>query len=319
MLNKKRTKSKIIIKRKSFLSILYELLNNLSYNDIISWNIEGNGIIIKNKSKLCEIILPKFYKHNNYSSFVRQLNLYGFYKSQGIIKDGEGFEHETFGKKITREQIKQILIKNKEKRLALKNNIIDNYEDDLNVKNIMDNNKEYSLKSKNNDKEYNLKSLLDNILENSKIICELKKEIVEVNNQNKKIKEKIEKIQNNFNGHNIILEKFLKKQGKKNNNNLNNLKKARSLKELFQKYLYHLKIYSPYISLLNNRSIYINKKEKEDYINKDNINYNNIKEIFSNDNVNTESFLDNISFLKMKPNIDSNELNLNINNSSISF
>ena len=111
MLTKKRAKSKIIIKRKSFLSILYEILNDSSYNEIISWNIEGNGIVIKNITKLCEIILPKFFKHNNYSSFVRQLNIYGFYKGQGLTKDGERFEHEIFGKKITREQIRQILIK----------------------------------------------------------------------------------------------------------------------------------------------------------------------------------------------------------------
>ena len=307
MLNKKRNKSKIIIKRKSFLSILYEILNNLSYNDIISWNLEGNGIIIKNINKLCTIILPKFYKHSNYSSFVRQLNIYGFHKSQGIIKDGEGFEHEVFGKNITREQIRQILIKNKEKKLISNNNIDYNYED-LNVKTIF-----------NNNKEYNLKSLLEHILENSKIICELKQELLEVKCQNKKIIEKIEEIQSNFNGHNIFLEKFLKKKEKNKINKSNNLKKPRNIKELFQKYLYHLKIYSPYISIINNKNIYINKKEKEDFLNKDNINYNNIKEIFSNGNYNTENFLDNISFLNMKPNIDSNELILNNNNSSISF
>ena len=173
MLTKKRTNSKIIIKRKSFLSILYEILNDLSYNDIISWNIDGNGIVIKNITKLCEIILPKFYKHNNYSSFVRQLNIYGFYKGQGLTKDGERFEHEIFGKKITREQIRQILIKNKEKRLISNNNTIYNYED-ANKKNYMDNNN-----------EYNLKLLFNNILENSKTITELKTEILEVNNQNK--------------------------------------------------------------------------------------------------------------------------------------
>ena len=308
MLTKKRTKSKIIIKRKSFLSLLYEILNDLSYNDIISWNIDGNGIFIKNVSKLCEIILPKFYKHNNYSSFVRQLNIYGFHKGQGLIKDGERFEHEIFGKKITREQIKQILIKNKEKRLICNNNMNYNYED-TKMKNCMDNNKEYKMKL-----------LLDNILENSKNISALKTEILEVNSQNKQLKENIEEIQNKFNGHSIFLEKFLKKKEKnKKNQNINNGKKTRNLKDLFKKYLYHLKIYSPYISILNNNNIYINKKEKEDFISMDIINYNNIKNILFNDNINTESFCENSSFIKMKHNIDSNDLILNNHNSSISF
>ena len=308
MLTKKRTKSKKIIKRKSFLSLLYEILNDLSYNDIISWNIDGNGIFIKNVSKLCEIILPKFYKHNNYSSFVRQLNIYGFHKGQGLTRDGERFEHEIFGKKITREQIRQILIKNKEKRLISNNNMNYNYED-TKMKNCMDNNKEYKMKL-----------LLDNILENSKNISALKTEILEANNQNKQLKENIEEIQNKFNGHSIFLEKFLKKKEKnKKNQNINNGKKTRNLKDLFKKYLYHLKIYSPYISILNNNNIYINKKEKEDFISMDIINYNNIKNILFNDNINTESFCENSSFIKMKHNIDSNDLILNNHNSSISF
>ena len=307
MLTKKRTKSKKILKKKSFLSILYDILNDISYNDIISWNIEGNGLIIKNITKLCEIILPKYYKHNNYSSFVRQLNIYGFHKSQGLITDGEKFEHETFGKKITREQIREILVKNKEKKSLISNQFYNHEE--LNMRNFMYNNK-----------EYDLKHLLVRILENSKNISELKQEIVEINSQNKKLEQNIEEIQNQFNGHNIFLEKFLKKNENNKNKKINsNFKKSRTLKELFKKYLYHLKIYSPYISNLKKNNIYINKKEKEDFKIKDNINYNNITEILFNDNVHTESFVENNSFLQMKNNIDSNELILNNNFSSISL
>ena len=307
MLTKKRTKSKKILKKKSFLSILYDILNDISYNDIISWNIEGNGLIIKNIIKLCEIILPKYYKHNNYSSFVRQLNIYGFHKSQGLITDGEKFEHETFGKKITREQIREILVKNKEKKSLISNQFYNHEE--LSMTNFMYNNK-----------EYNLKHLLVHILENSKNISELKQEIVEINSQNKKLEQNIEEIKNQFNGHNIFLEKFLKKKENNKNKKINNnLKKSRTLKELFKKYLYHLKIYSPYISNFKNNNIYINKKEKEDFKIKDNINYNNIAEILFNDNVHTESFVENNSFLQMKNNIDSNELILNNNFSSISL
>lgn len=110
MLNKKRTKSQIIKKRKSFLSNLYEIINDKSYNNIISWNNEGNGIIIKNVIQLCKIILPKYY-----SSFVRQLNIYGFHKSQGIIKDGEGFVHDIFGKKSQKNKLGKYYLKIRKK------------------------------------------------------------------------------------------------------------------------------------------------------------------------------------------------------------
>ena len=114
MINKKTIREK---KTKSFLCKLYDILNDLEYGEIISWNKEGNGVIIKNITKLCKIVLPKFYKHKNYSSFVRQLNIYGFHKSQGILKDGEGFEHDIFNKNITKEQIKQIFLYKNQKKI----------------------------------------------------------------------------------------------------------------------------------------------------------------------------------------------------------
>ena len=95
--------------KKSFLSKLYDILNDINYNEIISWNKEGTGIIIKNTIALCQSVLPKYYNHHNYSSFVRQLNSYGFHKIQGIVKDGEGFEHDNFTKNNTKEQIRQII------------------------------------------------------------------------------------------------------------------------------------------------------------------------------------------------------------------
>ena len=89
MINNKRTRTRMTSNnnKKSFLSKLYDILNDINYNEIISWNKEGTGIIIKNTIALCQSVLPKYYNHHNYSSFVRQLNLYGFHKIQEILKD----------------------------------------------------------------------------------------------------------------------------------------------------------------------------------------------------------------------------------------
>ena len=93
MLGKKRNNQSKINKSESFLSKLYDILSDITYNEIIHWDDDGKRIIIADVINLCNIILPKFYKHHNYSSFVRQLNMYGFHKSKGIIKSGEGYEH----------------------------------------------------------------------------------------------------------------------------------------------------------------------------------------------------------------------------------
>ena len=296
MLNKKVARSR---KRrtKSFLSKLYEILNEISYKDIISWNIEGNGILIKNICSLCKIILPKYYKHNNYSSFIRQLNIYGFHKSRGIIKEGEGFEHEKFCKKVTKEQIKEIEIQNKKEQLVSEEII--NSEEDINFKKISQDNCEVN--------EFQL--LLDNIEKNSKFLCEIKTEIKELSYKSNSLNQNFEEFQNRLNGHSILLEKIMKHKSKDRINNIKNCQKICNITELFKKYLYHLKIYSPFVSISNHRKINKSRLQKE----------NNNMDIFSNNNDKIEDNLKESSFLKINQNLDSIELNLNDNDSSFSL
>jgi len=118
MLNKKLFK--LEKKKNSFLSNLYDILNNRTYKEIIYWNKEGKGIIISNINKFSTMILPIYYKSSNYSSFIRQLNTYGFHKSKGIIKEGEGYEHDKLNKNSTIEDFKKILKIKKRKRLFMK-------------------------------------------------------------------------------------------------------------------------------------------------------------------------------------------------------
>ncbi|KAL0442770.1 UNVERIFIED_CONTAM: Heat stress transcription factor B-2b [Sesamum latifolium] len=60
---------------------------------IVSWNSEGNGFVVWCPAEFSHLMLPKYFKHNNFSSFIRQLNTYGFKKTAS--KRWE-FQHEKF-------------------------------------------------------------------------------------------------------------------------------------------------------------------------------------------------------------------------------
>lgn len=42
-------------------------------NHIIAWNEEGNGFIIHDLAQFEALILPQYFKHQKYTSFVRQV------------------------------------------------------------------------------------------------------------------------------------------------------------------------------------------------------------------------------------------------------
>lgn len=65
-----------------FLCKTYDLLQERDDNDddgnkkIVSWNAQGNGFVVWSPAEFSELMLPKYFKHNNFSSFIRQLNTY---------------------------------------------------------------------------------------------------------------------------------------------------------------------------------------------------------------------------------------------------
>ena len=67
-----------------FLTKTYEFVNKPATDQIVCWNEEGNGFIVRDVTKFTDQILPDYFKHKNYASFIRQLNMYDFKKTRQI-------------------------------------------------------------------------------------------------------------------------------------------------------------------------------------------------------------------------------------------
>ncbi|KAM5559585.1 heat stress transcription factor A-3 [Rosa sericea] len=76
-----------------FLSKTFDLVDDPSLDLIISWGSTGRSFVVWDPVEFSRLILPRNFKHNNFSSFVRQLNTYGFRK---IDTDKWEFAHEAF-------------------------------------------------------------------------------------------------------------------------------------------------------------------------------------------------------------------------------
>ena len=68
----------------AFLNKLFEMVNDPATDHHIHWNADGTAFIVKNQSDFSAEVLPHFFKHGNFNSFIRQLNMYGFHKVQNI-------------------------------------------------------------------------------------------------------------------------------------------------------------------------------------------------------------------------------------------
>ncbi|GLU13853.1 hypothetical protein SLE2022_304630 [Rubroshorea leprosula] len=63
-----------------FLAKTYEMVDDPSTDTIVSWSQNNKSFIVWNPPEFASVLLPRFFKHNNFSSFIRQLNTYGFRK-----------------------------------------------------------------------------------------------------------------------------------------------------------------------------------------------------------------------------------------------
>ncbi|KAL5137116.1 Heat stress transcription factor A-3 [Glycine soja] len=101
-----------------FLSKTFDLVDAPTLDPIISWNSTGLSFVVWDPLEFARIVLPRHFKHNNFSSFVRQLNTYGFRK---IDTDKWEFFNEAF------QRGKKHLLKNIQRRRSSQSQPVGSY------------------------------------------------------------------------------------------------------------------------------------------------------------------------------------------------
>jgi len=59
-------------------------LDESKNTELIRWSDKGDSFVVLDEDEFAKTLIPELFKHNNYASFVRQLNMYGFHKRVGL-------------------------------------------------------------------------------------------------------------------------------------------------------------------------------------------------------------------------------------------
>ncbi|KAG1464526.1 hypothetical protein G6F46_001255 [Rhizopus delemar] len=104
----------------AFLNKLYGMVDDSSTDDLIRWAPDGLSFFVLHHEEFAKRVLPRFFKHSNFSSFVRQLNMYGFHKvphlQNGVLSaEGESERWEFSNPHFQRSQPDLLLLVTRKK------------------------------------------------------------------------------------------------------------------------------------------------------------------------------------------------------------
>lgn len=113
--------------RPAFVNKIWSMINDKSNSELIQWAPDGKSFVVMNRERFVHEVLPKYFKHSNFASFVRQLNMYGWHKVQdvksGSIQNSSDdkwqFENEYFRRE--REDLLENIVRQKSQQSSLKN------------------------------------------------------------------------------------------------------------------------------------------------------------------------------------------------------
>ena len=297
----------------NFVYKLYHMLSCVNFSNYIKWDISGSSFTIHDVTGFTNNVLGLYFRHNNFLSFIRSLNLYGFQKvinfSNNVKKKNQNihltkfknksgnwkFFHPKFikGKPYLLKEIVRKNSKIKNNKCTECNNII-NYTNNYNI-----DKKYFNYCNNNNNLYYNYENMINNIFNND-------------NNQN-----------NNFymvNSENII--------NINENNSFYNIEENNNYSKINNNIFYHIKSNNfniPYTfeitnensSILNNvnelNNTPVNNNLVNSYIKQENENFINKSTNISVSNQSYNNIQSNLVLLSQKFKIDNNNyLNQNI-------
>ncbi|KAL0633503.1 Flocculation suppression protein [Maublancomyces gigas] len=71
----------------AFIHKLYNMLEDANIQHLISWSPSSDSFVVQPTGEFSKV-LSQYFKHTNISSFVRQLNMYGFHKVNDVFHTG---------------------------------------------------------------------------------------------------------------------------------------------------------------------------------------------------------------------------------------
>ena len=163
----------------NFVYKLYHMLSCVNFSNYIKWDISGSSFTIHDVTGFTNNVLGLYFRHNNFLSFIRSLNLYGFQKvinfsnnakrkNQNIhlfIFKNKSGNWKFFHPKFIKDKhylLKEIVRKNSK----IKNNKFTGFNNIINYCNNYNVDKKYFNYYNNNNLYFNYDNMINNIINN---------------------------------------------------------------------------------------------------------------------------------------------------------